>query len=332
MAKMGVPVLKLKAGNAFGKHSGNAKSVACEGLEERHSSDPDLQRDRTNENIYGGRFRSGEELFNYWISEAGSYRILDKNGKEKKLRSDANIGFASILKPEKSFMESLSPRDRIRFLQDAYRVTVQEYQRKGISVDAWVIHLDEQVPHLHLYGHDPEYKLGKKLNLSFFNAMNKRVPERLRALGWDIEDCTVYDVEEAQKMSPEAQKEYKEKRMQEKKEKGYGMSSKAYKAKKDKETVKQQEKRLKLKTKALEEDKRRFEKEKAAQEAEFEKEKAELKKREAEFEQKEALFGQRVREEAMKLAESMLEQEEIQREQTTRSDRRLPDTPSGMSY
>lgn len=309
MSKMGVPILKLKAGNAFGKHSGNAKSVVCEGLEERRSSDPDLDKARTNENIYGGRFRSGSELFDYWINEAGNYRVTDKNGKEKKLRNDANIGFASILKPEKSFMESLSPEDRIRFLQDAYKVTLQEYQRKGISVDAWVIHTDEQVPHLHLYGHDPEYKLGKKLNLSFFHAMNKRVPERLRALGWDIEDCTVYDVEEAQKMAPEAQKAYKEKRMQEKKEKGYGMSSKAYKAKKDNEAIKQQEKRLKLEKKALASERKAFEKEKAA------------------FEKEKALFGQRVREEAMKLAESMSKQEEIQREGTTRPDRRTPDLP-----
>lgn len=307
MSKMGVPILKLKAGNAFGKHSGNAKSVACEGLEERHSSDPDLDKARTNGNIYGGNFRSGEELYDYWVSEAGSYRILDKNGKEKKLRSDANIGFASILKPEKSFMDSLSPEDRIRFLQDAYKVTLQEYKRKGISVDAWVIHLDEQVPHLHLYGHDPEYKLGKKLNLSFFHAMNKRVPERLRALGWNIEDCTVYDVEEAQKMPPEAQKAYKEKRMQEKKEKGYGMSSKAYKAKKDKEGLKAQEKRLKLQAKAIENDRKKLEKEKAA------------------FEQEKALFGKRVREEAMKLVSSMQRADEIQSE-TSRPDR-LHDLP-----
>lgn len=194
--KVGIPMIKLDTQAhptaASRKNSGNARAVVCEGLSERWSSDPDLDRSKTNDNLYfqcnGRTVTSGKQLVDEWEQMADAYRVTDKNGRQKKLRSDAGIGFAMVIKPDASILEESDERQG-QFLVDAVRVVSSICKQRGLVIDAAVIHDDERVPHVHLYGHDPEYKLGKKLGLPLKAAMNRTAfPPMMRKLGWPVED------------------------------------------------------------------------------------------------------------------------------------------------
>lgn len=230
---VGMPVMKLDRCNHFGKksdHSGNAKAVTCEALEERYSSDADLDREMTAENVYYG-FTSGEALTAYWEQMADDYRVIDKNGKEKKLRSDAGIGFAGICKPEMDFMDSLDDDEIEKFMEDSSEVIQGIYEKRGCVIDSIVVHYDEGNPHLHYFGHDPEYKLGRKLGLKLYTALNdKEYPKQMRQRGWNIDPLTGYQ-EATKNMTEDEITEYKKKRKAVRKKK-HGLSSAEYKANK----------------------------------------------------------------------------------------------------
>lgn len=230
---VGMPVMKLDRCNHFGKkneHSGNAKAVTCEALEERYSSDADLDREMTAENLYYG-FTSGEALTAHWEQMADAYRVIDKNGKEKKLRSDAGIGFAGICKPEMDFMDSLEDDEIEKFMEDSSEVIQEIYEKRGCVIDPIVIHYDEENPHLHYFGHDPEYKLGKKIGLKLYTALNDtEYPKQMRQHGWDIDPLTGYQ-EAIKDMTEDEITEYKKRRKADRKKK-HGLSSTEYKANK----------------------------------------------------------------------------------------------------
>lgn len=230
---VGMPVMKLDRCNHFGKkneHSGNAKAVTCEALEERYSSDADLDREMTAENLYYG-FTSGEALTAHWEQMADAYRVIDKNGKEKKLRSDAGIGFAGICKPEMDFMDSLEDDEIEKFMEDSSEVIQEIYEKRGCVIDSIVIHYDEGNPHLHYFGHDPEYKLGKKIGLKLYTALNDtEYPKQMRQHGWDIDPLTGYQ-EAIKGMTEDEITEYKKRRKADRKKK-HGLSSTEYKANK----------------------------------------------------------------------------------------------------
>ena len=225
--------MKLDRCNHFGKkneHSGNAKAVTCEALEERYSSDADLDREMTAENLYYG-FTSGEALTAHWEQMADAYRVIDKNGKEKKLRSDAGIGFAGICKPEMDFMDSLEDDEIEKFMEDSSEVIQEIYEKRGCVIDSIVIHYDEGNPHLHYFGHDPEYKLGRKIGLKLYTALNDtEYPKQMRQHGWDIDPLTGYQ-EAIKDMTEDEITEYKKRRKADRKKK-HGLSSTEYKANK----------------------------------------------------------------------------------------------------
>lgn len=231
---VGMPVIKLDNQDHFGetdKHAGNAEAVVKEALEERQSSDPDLDSEKTKDNVYHGE-RSGEKLLAKWNKEADEYRVVDKNGKQKKLRSDAGIGFAGICKPEMDFINSLSPEEQKKLLQDSEDVIREIFEEKKLVIDTVVWHWDEGAPHLHYFGHDPEYKLGKKLGLPLYKALNDtQYPKKMREKGWDVNSLKGYDLEAAQKMTEGELKKYKEDHIHAKKE--HGKNAKKFKANKD---------------------------------------------------------------------------------------------------
>ena len=118
MYAVGMPVMKLDRQSHFNNkssRSGNAMAVACEAMEERRSADPDLDRSKTDDNLYMTEtdMTSGEKLVHYWEEQADAYRVKGKDGKERKLRSDAGIGMAGIVKPEKAFMDSLTAEQQL---------------------------------------------------------------------------------------------------------------------------------------------------------------------------------------------------------------------------
>lgn len=243
MAKVGIPYLKLDTQNHYvekekkDKHSGNARAVILEGLEERQSSDPDLKQERTVLNKYYG-IRSGEELVTMLENSAAEYVITDSRGRKRHLRSNANIAFACICKPESEYINSLTKEQQERFFDDSYEVMSQMLGARGLVVDAAVVHYDEGSPHMHIYGHDPSYNMGRKFDLNMREQMNRGYyPVEMRARGWDVEDLPRnYDPEKAKTLSEEELKEYKKECRSNRKQ--HGKSSKTYKADKDAAKIK----------------------------------------------------------------------------------------------
>lgn len=237
-ARVGMPVMKLDrlTHDKKDKRSGNARAVALEALEERRSSDNDLNTDKTCENIYFG-ITSGNELVNYWEQMADSHRVVDDKGRERKLRLDAGIGFTGICKPDETYMNTLTHEEQVDFLMDTIDIIKEIYTDRGMLIDAVVIHFDERNPHIHYFGHDPEYKLGKKLGLPLFKALNKlEYPPKMKKRGWNVDELVDYDLERTKSMSEDELREYKKKHIEEKKEK-HRKSSKEYKIEKDIETA-----------------------------------------------------------------------------------------------
>lgn len=229
MAKVGITILKLNNGYGRGKRKGNLKAIACEALEERNCSDTDYNADNTNENIYEG-ITSGEELTRVITEEAEAYSVKQKANGGRALRSDAIIGYACIVKPSSDYINNLSDEQRELFWQDSNAVMDNILGNTTISS---VIHKDEAAEHQHRFGM-PYTKSGKLCGKEFFSLklyhrFNDEYPRQMRALGWDIDDCTVYDKEQA-----DIDPEYKARHISEKKKK-HGLSSAKYKALKDKE-------------------------------------------------------------------------------------------------
>lgn len=238
MARCGMPTLKLDRQNHFGSNTnaGNLSAVILEAAEERQGSDPDIDRELTPTNRYFGLLEEthkGADLIKWFEDKADAYRVVDKNGHEKKLRSDAGIAFAGIIKPDSDYINAMPRAEQERYLTDSALVVNDILKARKLQMVAMVWHFDEGAAHAHYYGYDPEYKLGKKLGLPLFNALNNEFPEKMRAKGWDIENLKGYDIERVKDMSQEDRKAYDELYKAEKKEKKHGLSSKQYKAQQD---------------------------------------------------------------------------------------------------
>lgn len=237
---VGIPTMMLdRATHKPGdnKH-GNMKAVLKEGLPDengvRKCHDEDYRPEDTKNNFCFGAVQNvtADAICNYWEMLADDYRVKvnTKNGvKERKLREDADIGMALIVKPEMSAMQAMTPDRQIEFLEDSYEAMNKVFYKHGLLIDVGVVHLDEGVPHMHIYGHDPDFKLSKKMNLKFYNDLNHGLyVKEMRAKGWDIAPKKSNFVEDTKNMSEAELKEYKELKKKERKER-HGKSSKQYK-------------------------------------------------------------------------------------------------------
>jgi len=228
MAKCGMPTMMLKKTNAF--------PILQEAWSERYSSDQDLDRTKSKENSYYGinGMTSGKELAEYLISQADGYKVKDKNGHEKKLRSDASIGFVGIIKPELDYISTLNREQQTKFLSDSLTCLNAILQKRGLELVSAAFHFDEMSPHLHYLAIDREYKLGKKVTLPFFNELNHTFPKMMRSKGWSLDELGGYDVTKAKSLTPEQLALYKAERIAEKQtRKKSGLSSAQYKANQD---------------------------------------------------------------------------------------------------
>lgn len=266
--RVGIPILKLSKNAKATKRKGDARKVALESFKERYSKDPDLDRSRSHLNVYTG-FQRGKDLYKFWEKEASGH--LDSRG--RKLRSDAVIGYSFIVKPDKDSMDKMSELEQMRFLDDSMKILSDLFNASGLPIDATALHMDEVNAHVHAFGHDPEYKAGKKIDIRLFGMLNKEYPKRMRELGYDVEDLTVYDSEKADTMTEEEKADYKEAVLQRKKaKKNAGRSSSKYKE----EKLAEREKELQAREMALNASILSFEeeKEKYWQEAEKERKRA----------------------------------------------------------
>lgn len=231
-----MPILKLAAEAQPTKRKGSARKVAEEAGNERYSKDQDLDRARSTLNEYTG-YTSGKALMDYWEAEAAKH----KDGLGRPLRSDAVIGYSVIIKPDEDSMAAMSEAEQLQFVRDSIRVTEEILYAHGLQVDMTALHRDERSPHAHLLGHDVEYRAGKKIGIQLYAAFNKTYPERMRALGYDVEDMAVYDPLKAAGMSAEDAAAYKADCISRKKKKGpSGRSSNQYKADREAELARRE--------------------------------------------------------------------------------------------
>lgn len=230
----GMPVLTLdNLTHTAGDKHGNAKKVAMEAFEERQGKDSDIDREKTDSNIYFSfehgekAFRKGEELYNYWQSQADSHTCT-VGGKERKMRSDAKIGFSGIIKPDSEYMNGLTHDEQMKFCKDAMGIVMDIYKKQGLTMDAAVIHVDECATHIHYFGHDESYKMSKKVNLGLYDKLNREFPQRMREKGWEMNDLTGYK-EATAGMTDDELREYKAKKRSERRTR-HNRTSKEYKA------------------------------------------------------------------------------------------------------
>lgn len=222
--KIGAPSLKLNNAGTVSKHCGDFGSVAREALAEREGRDPDIDQTRADLNRIEG-FRTAAELQEY------SAKHLDelRDAKGRKLRKDAVVMCATILKPPAAMMNKLSIEDQRLFLDDASAAFAEIVGAGNIKSRA--DHFDELGAHSHVFW-EPMTEDGRLCakevhNLQFFSRVNRELPEKLRAKGWDIDDCEMYDA-----AKEEYEKEQKKKS---------GRPSVAYKLDAEKEKAKLQE-------------------------------------------------------------------------------------------
>lgn len=219
---IGMPSLKLNNVGNKSKACGSFGAVASEALSERQGRDPDIDKSRSNDNICIG-FQSAAELQEYSKKhvEELSKKQLALGG--RKIRDDAVVMCATIIKPPAAFMNSLERQDQVRFLTDSLDKLGDIVGKDNIK--SAVLHFDEQGAHLHAFWEPmtPDGRLCAKEqhSLKFLGRLNREMPEHLRACGWDIDNCRAYDQAKEELRS---EKEKAELRAQQ------GRSSAAYKA------------------------------------------------------------------------------------------------------
>lgn len=251
--KVGIPIMKLNNHRTRSKRKGYMRAVFCEGLCERWGTDPDIDRSRTPTNEYTGDYRSGQALTAAITAEAEAYSQRQREQGKRGLRSDAVIGWAAIVKPPAEWINTLSPEQRKKFFDDS-RVIMYDFMgcdEKGRSnIRATVLHHDETGDHEHFYGtaktSDGRFCAKDLINLKLFQKFNREYPRRMREMGWEVDDCTVYDPEKVAKMDKDQAQEYKQECIRKKKSRKTGQDSKAYKASKEIEKLEKEKDKARL--------------------------------------------------------------------------------------
>ena len=142
--KIGAPSLKLNNAGVKSKSCGDFGSIAREALQEREGHDPDIDRDRAELNRYDG-FKTAAELQEYSRQHVDQLR----DAKGRKLRSDAVVMCATVLKPPAAMMATLSHDKQICLLDDAFEAFVEIVGKENIKSRA--DHFDEQGGHTHIF-------------------------------------------------------------------------------------------------------------------------------------------------------------------------------------
>ena len=248
--KVGITTLKLtnqRSKNSRAKRTGFLRAVVCEGLSERWGKDEDIDRNRSCFNTYTG-ITSGVELAENMTKEAAEYSAQRKAAGGRALRADAAIGWAMIIKPPADVINAMSPGQQIKFFADSDKIITAIMGADNIRATA--LHRDEQAPHKHYFGmgytKSGELCVDKVINPKLYKRLNQEYPQKMRELGWDIEDCTIYDAEKVKNMTENEATVYKEKCKAKRREKKSGLDSKTYKAKKEIEKLEKEREKARL--------------------------------------------------------------------------------------
>lgn len=243
--KCGMPWMKLdsKSHSTSDSHHGNNKAVMGEAHEERWSSDPDLDRSLTSQNLYYG-YRSGMELYNDINKEIEALSEQLRNEGKRGVRKDAITSFAGIVKPDKELMENLTKEQQVKFFEDAMEILNEKFGSHNgkNNIRSFVIQFDEGNPHMHYFGvpYTADGRLSAKeiFTPKLSRWLNEEFPKQMNNRGWNLEPCrdeNSYDPEVAKTLNEQELKEYKNKCLEHKKnkQKQHGRSAKAHKEEQD---------------------------------------------------------------------------------------------------
>ncbi len=248
--KVGITTLKLtnqRSKKSRAKRTGYLRAVVCEGLSERWGKDEDIDRNRSRYNTYTG-IASGVELAESMTKEAAEYSAQRKAAGGRALRTDAAIGWAMILKPPAEIINTMSPEQQVKFFEDSDKILVDIMGDDNIRATA--LHRDEQAPHKHYFGmgytRTGELCVDKVINPKLYKKLNQEYPRLMREMGWDIEDCTVYDSDKVKSMTEDEAAAYKRVCKAKRQQKKSGVDSKTYKAQQELQKIEKEKDRARL--------------------------------------------------------------------------------------
>lgn len=211
--KVGIPVMKCSLHPSQQTNSRTGKAAKTCGVEaawremndERIGRDMTINRDLTPNNVWmvGSTDDDLPGIVQARIDRINEER--KENGK-RALRRDAVSVIQVVEKPPVEYMQTLTPDEQKDFLRDSHAVMtglIHEWNERWEIISA-VQHHDEwggRSPHTHTMiltssadeNGVPTMNAKKEVNLKFFNHINKSYPERMRALGYDVENCRTYD-------------------------------------------------------------------------------------------------------------------------------------------
>lgn len=231
--KVGIPVMKLHAGtlNAVIREAW----IRDEG-EQRNCSDSAYDPSRTAENVYLLGARRATDLIRRIENRKQEY----ETARRRKMRKDAVLAVAGIVKPNGNQFRLLSQTEQMRFFQDSLDILQAPDFFNG-HVEGCVVQMDEGIPHIHWVATpialDGSWSAKKVLNLRMLNKLNSLYPEKMRQRGWDVESLVKFDEEQYKSLSPEEKAAYVDRKKAEKRT--HGLSSAQYKAKREADKVRE---------------------------------------------------------------------------------------------
>ena len=248
--KVGITTLKLtnqRSKKSRAKRTGFLRAVVCEGLSERWGKDEDIDRSQSSKNIYTG-ITSGVTLADSMTKEAAEYSRQRKAAGGRALRVDAAIGWAMILKPPAKIINVMPPEQQIKFFADSDKILTEIIGTDNVRATA--LHRDEQAPHKHYFGmgytKQGELCVDKVINPKLYKKLNQEYPQKMRNLGWDIEDCVVYDSEKVKNMTETEAAAYRSECKSKRQRKKNGQDSKTYKTHKEIEKLQREKDKARL--------------------------------------------------------------------------------------
>lgn len=248
--KVGITALKLtnqRSTKSRAKRTGYLRAVVCEGLSERWGKDEDIDRSRSCRNTYTG-ITSGVELAENMTKEAAEYSAQRKAAGGRALRADAAIGWAMILKPPADIINAMPPEQQVKFFADSDKILTGIMGTDNIRATA--LHRDEQAPHKHYFGmgytRTGELCVDKVINPKLYKKLNQEYPQKMRELGWDIEDCVVYDSEKVRNMTKDEAAAYRTECRTKRREKKSGLDSKTYKSQQELQKIEKEKDKARL--------------------------------------------------------------------------------------
>lgn len=248
--KVGITTLKLtnqRSKKSRAKRTGYLRAVVCEAMTERWGKDEDIDRNRSHFNSYTG-ITSGVKLAEAMTTEATEYSSKRKAAGGRALRADAAIGWAMILKPPAEIINAMPPEQQVKFFADSDKILTRIMGTDNIRATA--LHRDEQAPHKHYFGmgytRTGELCVDKVINPKLYKKLNQEYPQKMRELGWDIEDCVVYDSEKVRNMTKDEAAAYRTECRTKRREKKSGLDSKTYKSQQELQKIEKEKDKARL--------------------------------------------------------------------------------------